>query len=360
MPASRCRLANARAAARRPPGHLRAGALGRRRERPARPRVLPSRPMPRALPDLAACVDVCRELLAGEPELLADLAAIFGGARPRWDRLPDDLRRGLADIAWDELVARGLAPGAGDRGFIDRRVRRCEACGASERPRWDPCPTCGGTGRECVERRGERPASLAAVLILAGDRAGMLAAEALAREAAARLWPWRGRHRAIPRPTAPPRRVAWRVDERDGPLELMRGTRALCPLLYELLAKLAHDRRRGSTTSSRRPASACPGAGSSPRARAGRAASASARATASSRRSPTRSRRCARCGTSASPSSGSRRTRSCSPAGRDARGGRQTPPPVESITTIPDASRLPGRSSATSVSASAYPLGWSP
>lgn len=195
------------------------------------------------LAQLAACLAVCRELLADEPELLADLAVVFTGEVPRWDRLPDDLRRGLADIAWDALVARGLAPPAGDRSFIDRRVRRCEACGCVERRSWDPCDACVGTGEEFVEQRGDRPVTLSAVLVLAGDRDGTLAAEALAREAAARLWPWRGRRGGMPRPTDPPHHVAWRVDEHDGPLALMRGTRTLCPLLYELLARLARDRR---------------------------------------------------------------------------------------------------------------------
>lgn len=204
-------------------------------------------PMSRGLPNLAACLEVCRELLADEPELLADLRAVFAGERPRWDRLPDDLRRGLADIAWDALVARGLAPAPDDRVFIDRVVRRCTGC-ELERPSWEDCPACAGTGEEFVEKRGDRPASLPAALVLAGDLAGTLAAEALAREAATRLWPWRGRHGAMPRPTASPRRVAWRVDERKGQLQLMRGTRALCPLLYDVLARAAGDRRRPEST----------------------------------------------------------------------------------------------------------------
>lgn len=226
-----------------PPPRVRAGA---RLPRPARPR-----PRDRAnvaampLPQLDACLAVCRELLADEPELRADLDAVFTGERPRWDRLPDDLRRGLADIAWDAFVARGLAPAAGDRTFIDRRARRCEACGCAERSRWDACDTCAGTGEEFVEQRGDRPPTLCAALVLAGDLDATLSAEALAREAAARLWPWRGRRGGMPRPSDPPQRIAWRVDEQGGPLALMRGTQALCPLLYELLARLASDRGRG-------------------------------------------------------------------------------------------------------------------
>jgi hypothetical protein len=226
-----------------PSRHITPHAVGRAEILDLRPRVranVAAMPLPR----LEACVAVCRELLADEPELLADLTSIFTGERPRWDRLPDDLRRGLADIAWDALVARGLAPAPGDRTFIDRRVRRCEAPGCVERPEWSSCPTCDGTGEEFVEQRGDRPTSLCAVLVLAGDLDGTLAAEALAREAAARLWPWRGRRRGMPRPTDPPHHIAWRIDEGGGPLALLRGTRALCPLLYELLARLANERRR--------------------------------------------------------------------------------------------------------------------
>lgn len=202
--------------------------------------------MSRDLPNLRACVAVCRELLADEPELLADFESVFVGERPRWERLADDLRRGLADIAWDALVARGLAPAPDDRVFIDRTARRCTSC-TPEWPSWEPCSACAGTREEFVEKRGDRPASLPAALVLAGDLAAMLAAESLARDAAARLWPWRGRHGALPRPTAPPRRVAWRVDVGKGPIELMRGTRALCPLLYDVLARVAGDRRRSDS-----------------------------------------------------------------------------------------------------------------
>lgn len=193
-------------------------------------------------PNFAACVAACGELLADEPEMWADLQAVFARTPPRWDILPDDLQRGLADVAWEELRARGLAP-AGARQFIERRVRRCEVCEAATRgeSRYD-CEGCAGTGREFVERRDERPWSLRAVLTAAGDAEAVCAAEALAREAGARLWPWRGRRTAIPGASEPPAAIAWRIDEEAGPLELMRGTEALCPLLFEALAACAHGR----------------------------------------------------------------------------------------------------------------------
>ena len=79
-----------------------------------------------------ACVAACRALLEGEPELLADFAAIFTDAGIRWERLPDDLRLGFADIAWEHLQGQGLAPGPGDRRFIRRSERRCPSCGGAE------------------------------------------------------------------------------------------------------------------------------------------------------------------------------------------------------------------------------------
>lgn len=195
---------------------------------------------------LAACVAACGELLADEPELYADFMGVFAGPRPRWQRMPDDLRRGLADIAWDHLVARGLAPAAGDRSFILRSERRCETCGGAPPDPWyRRCEDCVDTGWEQVERRSERPPSLSAALVLAADAAAMLAAEALAREATARLWPWRGRRGAMPGPSPPPQTIAWRVDERGTSLELMRGTRAVCPLLFEALARAGSDLGRG-------------------------------------------------------------------------------------------------------------------
>ncbi len=197
----------------------------------------------RAPPKLAACLEVCGELLTDEPEMRADLLGVFARTPPRWDLLPDDLQGGLADIAWDELLARGLAP-AGARSFIERRVRRCEVCEVSARGEgaYD-CEGCAGTGQEFVERRGERPWSLRAALTLAGDADAVLAAEALAREAAARLWPWRGRRYAIPGTSVPPEAIAWRVDEEPRSLVLMRGTESLCPLLLEALDARARARR---------------------------------------------------------------------------------------------------------------------
>lgn len=197
-----------------------------------------------AVSKLAACLDACRELLADDPGMLADLLAVFDREPPRWHILPADLQRGLADIAWDFLQARGLAP-AGERVFLARHVRRCEVCDEAARGEaaYD-CSGCAGTGREFVERRGDRPPSLRAALVLAADADAVLAAEALAREAAVRLWPWRGRRRALPGASEPPRRVVWRVDEAGGPLELMRGTAALCPLLFEALTRQMHDQRR--------------------------------------------------------------------------------------------------------------------
>lgn len=195
----------------------------------------------RAPPNLVAGLEACRELLADEPEMLADLHAVFAREPPRWELLPDDLQRGLADIAWQEFVARGLTP-AGARRFIERRVRRCEACGmATTGEATRDCDGCAGTGQEFVERRGPGPPSLRVALLFAGDAAGVLAAEALAREAAVRLWPWRGRRGALPGASEPPQDVVWRVDEDAGPLELMRGTEALCPLLFEALLRRLWD-----------------------------------------------------------------------------------------------------------------------
>ncbi|MCA9717020.1 MAG: hypothetical protein H6713_30255 [Myxococcales bacterium] len=195
-------------------------------------------------PLASACVDVCRELLAGEPEMLADFDAIFTDAGTRWDRLPTDLRLGLADIVWERLGERGLAPEPepSARGFIRRTELRCPTCGgAPPDPWWDRCEECVDTGWVRQEARVGEPPTLCAALTLAS--LPMLALEANAREAAAALWPWRGRRGGIPRASDPPTAVAWRVHEGDGPLLLMRGTEALCPLLFEALARAALDRR---------------------------------------------------------------------------------------------------------------------
>jgi hypothetical protein len=195
-------------------------------------------------PALAECIAACRSLLADEPDLLADFDAALAGPRPRWHLLADDLRRGFVDIAWDHLVDRGLAPAPDERSFIDRDERRCPDCKEpAERGMEPACARCDGTGHELFERRCERPPSLRAALVLAA--ADLPAAEALARDAAVRLWPWRGRRGALPRPSEPPRAIAWRVDERGGPLELMRRTRGVCPLLYEALVRAGRRRSGG-------------------------------------------------------------------------------------------------------------------
>lgn len=202
--------------------------------------------MPRADPDgpLTRCIAACRSLLAADPGLLADFDAALAGPRPRWELLPDDLYRDFADIAWDHLVACGLAPAAGERIFIDRRERRCPDCEVPDRYPWDPqCARCDGTTRELFERRCERPPTLRSALVLAA--ADLPTAEALAREAALRLWPWRGRRGALPRPSDPPRTIAWRVDEREGRLELMRRTSGVCPLLYEAIMRTGRRRSGG-------------------------------------------------------------------------------------------------------------------
>ncbi|MEZ4383499.1 MAG: hypothetical protein R3A79_19370 [Nannocystaceae bacterium] len=192
----------------------------------------------------AACVDACRELLAAEPEMLADFDAIFTCDRVRWDRLPDDLRLGLADIVWARLGELDLAPRSSPhtRSFIRRAELRCPSCGgAPPDPWWDRCEACVGSGWVRLEERVEHPPTLCAALTLASLPLALL--EARAREAVAALWPWRGRRGGVPRPSDPPTAIAWRVDESDGPLLLMRGTASLCPLLYEALARAAMDRR---------------------------------------------------------------------------------------------------------------------
>ena len=202
--------------------------------------------MPRADPDgrLARCIAACRSLLAADRGMLADFDVALAGPRPRWELLPDDLRHDFADIAWDHLVASGLAPAAGERLFIERRERRCPDCEGPDKYRWDPqCSRCDGTHREVFERRCERPPTLRSALVLAA--ADLPAAEAVAREAAVRLWPWRGRHGALPRPGEPPRTIAWRVDEREGPLELMRRTAGVCPLAYAMLVRTCRRRSGG-------------------------------------------------------------------------------------------------------------------
>jgi hypothetical protein len=200
---------------------------------------------------LAQCIAACRSLLAADRGLLADFDAALAGPRPRWELLPGDLYRDFADIAWDHLVASGLAPAAGERIFIDRRERRCPDCEkpneSSLRPK---CARCDGTHREFFEHRCERPPTLRAALVLAA--ADLPTAEALAREAAVRLWPWRGRRGALPRPSEPPRTIAWRVDEREGPLELMRRTAGVCPLVYSMLMRNGR-RRNGGTVLDWRP-----------------------------------------------------------------------------------------------------------
>ncbi|MCB9569434.1 MAG: hypothetical protein H6710_19830 [Myxococcales bacterium] len=191
--------------------------------------------MPDRRPDqaLAERVAACRELLEGEPDLLADFDAALGGPLLRWELLAEDLRRDFAEIAWDHLIRGGLAPADDARAFIERIERRCPACDGAYH--YDRCPRCDGTGRELEDRRCDHPPTLRAALTLASF--DLAAAEALAREAAARLWPWRGRRGAIPRPSEPPRTIAWRVDEGDGPLELVRRSASVCPLLYEALLR---------------------------------------------------------------------------------------------------------------------------
>jgi hypothetical protein len=200
---------------------------------------------------LAQCIAACRSLLAADRGLLADFDVALAGPRPRWELLPGDLYRDFADIAWDHLVASGLAPAAGERIFIDRRERRCPDCEkpneSSLRPK---CARCDGTHREFFEHRCERPPTLRAAQVLAA--ADLPTAEALAREAAVRLWPWRGRRGALPRPSEPPRTIAWRVDEREGPLELMRRTAGVCPLVYSMLMRNGR-RRNGGTVLDWRP-----------------------------------------------------------------------------------------------------------
>ena len=182
---------------------------------------------------LAERVAACRELLVDEPELLADFDAALGGPRLRWELLAEDLRRDFAEIAWDHLIRRGLAPADDARAFIERVERRCPACDGAYH--YDRCPRCDGTGRELEDRRCAHPPTLRAALTLAS--VDLEAAEALAREAAARLWPWRGRRGALPRPSEPARTIAWRVDEGDGPIELVRRSASVCPLLYEALRR---------------------------------------------------------------------------------------------------------------------------
>ena len=106
-------------------------------------------------PLASACVDVCRELLAGEPEMLADFDAIFTDAGTRWDRLPTDLRLGLADIVWERLGERGLAPEPepSARSFIRRTELRCPTCGGagdvlvkSDASSLGVCDRCRGSG----------------------------------------------------------------------------------------------------------------------------------------------------------------------------------------------------------------------
>ncbi|MBL8973724.1 MAG: hypothetical protein JNK56_24255 [Myxococcales bacterium] len=103
----------------------------------------------------------CRSLLAADRGLLADFDAALAGPRPRWELLPGDLYRDFADIAWDHLVASGLAPAAGERIFIDRRERRCPDCEQPNESFWRPkCARCDASSawgrRGCAHRR--RPA----------------------------------------------------------------------------------------------------------------------------------------------------------------------------------------------------------
>lgn len=125
--------------------------------------------------------------------------------------------------AWEALESRGLLP-PGTVGDARRRfVAPCDACNGEGRvveydPRaratvvrngrvgYVPCTACGD-----ARRRGPgtvlapHPACVRDACLLAGDWPGVLAAEALATEACARLAPW-----GFPRPRA----VAWRVVDR--------------------------------------------------------------------------------------------------------------------------------------------------
>jgi hypothetical protein len=181
-----------------------------------------------------------REVFAEEPEILQDVEAAFNDPR----RMPHDIDRGLAGPAWETFVARGLVPTAGPpRRFVQRHKRRCPDCrgrgGPSSRER---CGTCLDAGHEFVDALLGHPPTLRAALALTGS--DLAAAEALARDAAVRLWPWRGARGQPPVAADPPNAITWRIDQGGGPLELVRVHRAVCPLLFEVLARLARDAGR--------------------------------------------------------------------------------------------------------------------
>ena len=181
-----------------------------------------------------------RELLAEDPDILADLEAAF--ADPRRG-LPRDIDLGLAGPAWETFVARGLAPASDDRrAFIARSRRRCPDCRGLDLH--EDCRTCLGAGLEIVDTRTAEPPTLRAALALTAAPTALPTAEALAHEAAVRLWSWRGTRRARPVPGDPPRAFTWRVHDDPGPLELVRHHRAACPLLFEAMARLARDHAR--------------------------------------------------------------------------------------------------------------------
>ncbi|MFO0602348.1 MAG: hypothetical protein U0324_04190 [Polyangiales bacterium] len=150
-----------------------------------------------------------RALRPDRPGLALARAVVVGVSDPReaWERLA---ARGCVPLAWAADVA--------GRGFVT-------ACGQCERHGWyygfsgygsvtEGCEACEGYGWVT----GDGPPSVDACLALAGDPVGVATAEALAREAVARVATWGTLQAPLfeswlsPPRSSSPRRFAWWIE----------------------------------------------------------------------------------------------------------------------------------------------------
>jgi uncharacterized protein (TIGR02996 family) len=92
--------------------------------------------------------------------------------------------------AWRRIVAALPILSTGNRRFRAIRSERCAGCGGSGIGGWDPCYPCGGTGRIETVDHTDHPWTVADCVLFGSDPDGLVRAEALEREMAARLAHW--------------------------------------------------------------------------------------------------------------------------------------------------------------------------
>ena len=136
--------------------------------------------------------------------MLSPLAArIYRPERPALDAARRAVS-GCVDArqAWETLATRGCIP----ESWIDAPLRRYRVGGrAASHPETEPRVLLSEGPNALPSRVQAQPWSIEDAALIAGDIAGVLAAEALAREAAVRLAPWDSGYEG-----EPPQRVVWR------------------------------------------------------------------------------------------------------------------------------------------------------